>query len=346
MSELHRRSGRARKKPTAFWLGASLGKTRSREGALSSSDGSRVIASKRVRVSQNSQLSLSIPVEGTQEEEHGREQENEWDANTRRSVCSGIDSGAAVSPGTSALVHSDEDVGQIDHDCILTNVSSSSTDPRMTNRTRRTSTIDFRRFKPNLDTRESLIACSFSKSTLENKERARKALEIFASMHGIPDPVRVTKESSNRIMNLIAQYCKLGTRDTLKNDAMGALIQGLRHVYEEHGHTTPWCIVEGRASGNPLTGNRDIDRLRRAHRIHLASLGMLSVQALPMTVSIVCDLARKYWLKDNDESILLHAIPVTGLNLGMRFDDIGKLRTEHVSVTSGSIIVPESRKKA
>lgn len=38
---------------------------------------------------------------------------------------------------------------------------------------------------------------------------------------------------------------------------MGAIVQGLRMVYEENGHITGWNInPDGSAQGNPLIGSR------------------------------------------------------------------------------------------
>lgn len=118
---------------------------------------------------------------------------------------------------------------------------------------------------------------------------------------------------------------------------MGCLVQGLRIVYEEHGHTTSWSVVEGRAYDNPLIGNSDITKLRQAHRVHLSRVGVISVKAQPLTVETVCDHAAKYWQRGNDEDVLLHAIFLVGLNLGLRYDEVGKLSIDYVSVTSDSI---------
>ena len=91
-------------------------------------------------------------------------------------------------------------------------------------------------------------------------------------------------------MNLIAEYCNFGKPDSLKNDAMGCLVQGLRIVYEEHGHTTTRSVVEGRVYGNTLIRNTDTSKLRQTHRVHLSKLGVISLKARPRTAEIVCDL--------------------------------------------------------
>lgn len=90
---------------------------------------------------------------------------------------------------------------------------------------------------------------------------------------------------------------------------MGAIFQGLRMVYEENGHITRWNVdSEGTAQGNPLIGNRDISLLRRAHHIHLARNGSMSIKARPITGALICDLAAKFWYQGDDLDILLHSI--------------------------------------
>lgn len=61
------------------------------------------------------------------------------------------------------------------------------------------------------------------------------------------------------------------------------------------------------------------------------------MKARPITAEIVCDHAESFWYKGCDFDILLHAILVVGLNLGLRYDEISKLKIEHVSVVSGNI---------
>ena len=108
-------------------------------------------------------------------------------------------------------------------------------------------------------------------------------------------------------------------------------------VYEEAGHTNSWTVHGNSAFGSPLIGNRDIEKLRRAHRIHLARLGIITTRALPLIASIVADHAAKYWYKGSDSDILLNAIFVTGLNLGLRYDEVQKISMNYVTVTSDGI---------
>ena len=86
-------------------------------------------------------------------------------------------------------------------------------------------------------------------------------------------------------------------------------------------------------------GNPELDALRRAHRVHFAHFGVTKVRSRPITASHVCDLAESFWYGKNApvhlEDVLLHAVLVVGLNLGLRYDEITKLRIESKSVYSG-----------
>lgn len=80
---------------------------------------------------------------------------------------------------------------------------------------------------------------------------------------------------------------------------MGAVIQGLRHVYSECGHHQSWCVDNrGNATGTPWVNNPDIEQLRKAHRVNIEKFGMLSLKARPITARIICDHAEKIlvWL--------------------------------------------------
>lgn len=192
--------------------------------------------------------------------------------------------------------------------------------------------------------RHELLVSAHSKSTKNNISMARKVLAKYSGAKNQPDPTIVTKESSVFVLNLLADYCKFGTPNCLRNDSMSALIQGLRFVYSENGHYQSWTVDEnGIARGNPLINNPDLDQLRRAHRVHLARYGVISLKARPITAHMVCDHAERFWYGCGRaldvRDIMLHSIFVLGLNLGLRFDEINKLKVEHVSVTSDGVII-------
>ena len=186
-----------------------------------------------------------------------------------------------------------------------------------------------------------LVSTAASASTKANVKLARRVLKEYCAVKRAPDPKSVTPESSKLILNLLADYCKFGTADALKNDSMGALAQGLRHVYCEEGHTKTFQYDGSacKASGNPLIGNPDLQALRKAHRVHLAHLGFVTLRSRPITAANICDLAEKFWYGRGKVTaapdVLLHAILVVGLNLGLRYDEIKKLKVQNVSVGSG-----------
>lgn len=81
--------------------------------------------------------------------------------------------------------------------------------------------------------RNELLVSAESSSTLKNVRRAGKVLSEFFLKNDAPDPKEVSKESSVLILNLLASYCRMGTKDALGDNSMGAIVQGLRHVYEK-----------------------------------------------------------------------------------------------------------------
>ena len=194
--------------------------------------------------------------------------------------------------------------------------------------------------------RHELVSSSRSKSTTANVNRARKLISSFAISHDAPDPIRVTPNYSELVMNLIAKYCCFGSGQALREDATGALIQGLRIVYSENRHWQNWSSNENSASGNPLNGNPDISSLRRAHRVTLTRMGNISLKARLVTAAIICDHAKRFWFtagRNSDTSDLrdcqLHPILVLGIHLGLRFDEIANIKVEHISVTSEEVII-------
>lgn len=193
--------------------------------------------------------------------------------------------------------------------------------------------------------RHALFSSTNSKATQASVKRAKNVLFVFAPAHDSPDPVRITPNSSLLVLNLLAKYCKFGSPQSLKDDSMGALVQGLRIVYEQHGHHQNWMIddMTGEARGNPLNGNKDITFLRRAHRVHITRYGGMSLKERPITGEITCDHAELFRHMGNKmkstidvRDIELHCL-VLGIRLGLRFNEIGKLDTDHVSVMSVKI---------
>ncbi len=61
----------------------------------------------------------------------------------------------------------------------------------------------------------------------------------------------------------------------------------------------------------------------------------MSIKARPITTAIVCSHAEMFWFGGekpaNLSDIELHSILVLGMHLGLRFDEISKLKVEHIS---------------
>lgn len=75
-------------------------------------------------------------------------------------------------------------------------------------------------------------------------------------------------------------------------DSCNAYIQGLRLLYESHGHVGYWMEAPApthpaapdlQCRGNPLTGNRRVEQLRKTHPIILAQLGRAQTRASALT---------------------------------------------------------------
>lgn len=194
--------------------------------------------------------------------------------------------------------------------------------------------------KEGLQSDANILSVAESKSSMRNKDLARRVLAQFCVQTGFKDPVSVSKESSNMILNLLTHYCKTKSDNPLSVDLMGAIIQGLRAVYTDYGHRGAWFVDRntGLATGNPLTGNEDLKILRSKHRKQLSKLGRLKTRPTPLSMAHVCEHAERFWFTDSKvdyRDALLHAIMLVGLNLGMRYDEIQKVEIGHVTVNPG-----------
>lgn len=188
-----------------------------------------------------------------------------------------------------------------------------------------------------------LLGVASSKTSRENKVRAEKILQNFTTKVGSTEPGSVTPQTSVLLLNLLSQYCKTGLPDALADDTMGGIIQGLRTVFEENGHRGPWRAdsITGVCSGNPLTANDDVKQLRATHRVHLSQIDRIKMRPRPLPMSLVCEHAIRYWFGCGQaidyRDVILHAIILLGLNAGLRYDEVAKLRASHVTVNSGDI---------
>lgn len=76
------------------------------------------------------------------------------------------------------------------------------------------------------------------------------------------------------LLNILTSYCRMGTSNALGDDSIAALLQCLRHDYEEPGHYQNWIADdETERAKNLLKGNLDIDALQRAHTVQIYQYG-------------------------------------------------------------------------
>ena len=59
---------------------------------------------------------------------------------------------------------------------------------------------------------------------------------LYMKRIGDNDPISVSAESSKLVVNLLSLYCKTFSDNLLTDESMGALVQGLRFIYDEAGH--------------------------------------------------------------------------------------------------------------
>jgi hypothetical protein len=195
-----------------------------------------------------------------------------------------------------------------------------------------------------------MVGVSASRASAANERRAKSLLETRAGLMGTNDPDEVSEQSSNFVLNILYSYVKLDHPDGAKllgKDSMGAMIQGLQMCYDNAGHTSNWQVgPDGSATGNPLRGNIDVSRLRKAHRAKLAEIGRTSKRATPITEEHVCkhfamivdSIPASYDTPNGEADACLdirpwalHAIWVIGLHCGLRYDELSKLQLEGTS---------------
>eukprot|EP00178_Gracilaria_changii_P020163 TRINITY_DN585_c0_g2_i2.p1 TRINITY_DN585_c0_g2~~TRINITY_DN585_c0_g2_i2.p1 ORF type:complete len:424 (-),score=38.19 TRINITY_DN585_c0_g2_i2:1118-2389(-) len=184
---------------------------------------------------------------------------------------------------------------------------------------------------------DNIINPSYSKSTLANMERSERLLLEFAKKHNAGDPVTVSIKSTELIMNLLVEKCRYNSENAMTVDTMCGYVQGLRLVYNKYGHRGTWiCDVKQQSAiGNPLVRNPDFEQFRRAYRVNLARYGNIKHRARPITAEMLCDHAENYWFGSSQMEIMdivFHSVCVLGLNLGLRYDEVSKLRMENVSI--------------
>lgn len=198
---------------------------------------------------------------------------------------------------------------------------------------------------------QSIIAGTLSQSTKRKIAQARvllrqKAVSVTPEMG---DPVVVTPRSEQLVINVLFEYSGMinpsASKEELKSEsAVSGIISGLRWAYRAENHNNAWSIVKTHsgvleAYGNPLLNNIHIREFRRCHLSRLSEMGKVARSAPPLTPYLIIEHARQYMIRINDPNfaldiadVLLHALLLTSMNCGMRYDEISKIEMKNVSV--------------
>lgn len=170
--------------------------------------------------------------------------------------------------------------------------------------------------------RSNLLTSALIQSCKQNIRAVAAGIGMFSftEQWNQTDPLGVNSVSSLFFQNIISIQTKLGTPYLLSNDAISSLIQILRHLYSENGHTVPYHVENHNvAVGELLVLITDVDQLPKGHIVHLAMYGETSLKARPIIAVIFCDNAEKFWFVNHGGTdvcdIQLHSIIVLGLNI-------------------------------
>lgn len=140
----------------------------------------------------------------------------------------------------------------------------------------------------------NIVSAALSNAAVKKVKQAKKLLLAEARIHRLPDPVQVTEQTSQLIINVLYKYSKLGTvtEGTCKDqvngrDAVAGIITGLRWVYREAGHVDSWQTrigADGKqyAHGNPLENNNALKAFRNMHSQKLSEFGRVVRTAPPL----------------------------------------------------------------
>ena len=176
-----------------------------------------------------------------------------------------------------------------------------------------------------------------SDSTLRKASQAARLLRAKADLTGAPDPAVVTEKSSDLVISVLVRYTGYKTakepHEILGRDSLNGMIQGLRIVYERKNHTENWNH-SGR--GNPLNENPNIKKFRELHKRKVAELGALYRTAAVLSDYYVAMYGKQFFLCMNSFDIrdaALHCMFLIGMNCGLRFDEMNKIKMTQVTCT-------------
>ena len=194
---------------------------------------------------------------------------------------------------------------------------------------------------------EIIVSQAHSSSLVCKKDQAALSIRIYAAKFGLGDPDIVSEDSPKLVLNFLNDYAGLSEDDPEKIKSLSAvngMIAALRWVYKEKGHTSNWSVaVESDGSrsfrGNPMEGHAFIKQFRRMFERKLATMGKVAITASPIQIEHVVEHAKKFLLCDSSDlrDELLHALLLTGMNCGMRLDELTKIRMECFKCTKYGI---------
>ena len=125
---------------------------------------------------------------------------------------------------------------------------------------------------------------------------------------------------------------------------LNALVQALGDTCSSYDHRRSWRVGfrDNLASGNPLVGNKeDVQSLSASDKAYLSHMRTSRKRTRPLPIALFCEHSLRFWFgsgQDRDHrDILLHTILIIDLNLGLRHDEVNKMKVKNVSVIPGII---------
>ena len=90
------------------------------------------------------------------------------------------------------------------------------------------------------------------------------------------------------------------------------------------------------ASGGPLEGSYALAKLHISHKVYLSRLERSKKRARDLPIALVCENALRVWFgcgkSIHNCDFLINSVALLVLNLGLRHDEVSKMKIENVSV--------------
>ena len=117
-------------------------------------------------------------------------------------------------------------------------------------------------------------------------------------------------------------------------DSFNTLVQVLHNVYSANCHRDYSRVdsVDHTASGNPLECYDDLTKLHISHKVYLSRLGRPKKRARALPIALVFEHALRFWFfcgkSIHNRYVPIHAVAILDLNLGLRHDEVCKMKIE------------------